>query len=188
MQMAHVLPLLLLLLPCAVVAKAGGGVLPAAPADCVANPAAVVLHGGLRFTVLSEQVVRIEQPPFLDECTFTFVRRFAAILPFFTQATVGPGGATLQLNTSRLRLSYTAAAAGDAALSTRPTSCTNVTHGVDMAAGRRVGNALGVADQFACCAACTAHGGACTAWIFAPQPNENGLNCWPLAELSSTVR
>ena len=90
---------------CAVgVARAG----PMSPSDCLAHPAAVVLHGDARFTVLSERVVRMERAAksdraFVDDCTFTVVRRAMPSVPQFTRS-VSEG--VLQIETAQLRLIY----------------------------------------------------------------------------------
>lgn len=55
----------------------------AAQCDATADPAAVVLHGDARFTVLSPSLIRIEAAPLDDRCSFTVVsRRWTAVPPF----------------------------------------------------------------------------------------------------------
>jgi alpha-glucosidase len=82
---------------------------PVSAADCVAHAEAVVVHGDARFTVLTDRVVRAERAPFVDECTFTVVRRAMPSVPQFTHAVRADG--VLEINTTQLRLVYNAAAA-----------------------------------------------------------------------------
>ena len=81
---------------------------PAAAADCVAHPTAVVVHGDARFTVLTDRVVRAERAPFVDDCTFTIVRRATPSVPAFTHGLRADG--VLEINTTQLRLTFNASA------------------------------------------------------------------------------
>ncbi|MBD0259797.1 MAG: hypothetical protein ICV83_29110, partial [Cytophagales bacterium] len=52
-----------------------------------ANPAAVVRHGEVRFTVLTSQMIRMEWAPgatFEDHASFVFVNRYLPAPPFET--------------------------------------------------------------------------------------------------------
>ena len=75
---------------------------PVSQGDCAAHAAAVVVHGDARFTVLSERVVRMEKAPFVDDCTFTVVRRNVSV-PAFTQKVTGNG---LTIATTQLTLTH----------------------------------------------------------------------------------
>ena len=161
---------------------------PVSQGDCAAHAAAVVVHGDARFTVLSERVVRLEKAPFVDDCTFTVVRRNVSV-PAFTQKVTGNG---LTIATTQLTLTHTlgvapapAPACGAAAV---------VRHNVALQQhGKRSGNypsGLQVAGAGACCAACAADT-SCSAWIFREKNGTGGserLNCWPMATIGAIVQ
>ena len=77
------------------------------------NQGAVVLHGAGRFTVLTDGVVRLEfsphsPPVFHDEGSFAFINRYFDDVPEYS---VSVDGGVLTLETSRILLTYDAAAA-----------------------------------------------------------------------------
>ncbi len=72
-----------------------------------ANPAAVVRHGEVRFTVLTSQMIRMEWAPgatFEDHASFVFVNRYLPAPPFETSEENG----WLHLRTEHLSLQYLA--------------------------------------------------------------------------------
>ena len=159
---------------------------PAAAADCDAHAAAVVLHGEARFTVLTDRVVRAElAPPFVDDCTFTIVRRATPSVPAFTHRLRADG--VLEINTTQLRLTYDASAAAPPPPAACVQGCT-VQHGVEQAGGERTAsnpNGLRVTDEAACCSACAVAGLSCAGWVFR-EHNETAhlpLNCWTMRTL-----
>jgi hypothetical protein len=165
---------------------------PASAADCTAHAEAVVVHGDARFTVLSARVVRLERAPFVDDCTFTIVRRATPSVPNFTH-TLSFDGSVLEINTSQLQLVYNASAA-TAAPAAGPPSCPHgfaVQHGVEQAGGKRTHtdpSGLVVADEAACCSACAVVGAACAGWVFRGT-NETArapANCWTMLSLGET--
>ena len=85
---------------------------PAASYNPVANPAAVVIVGHARFTVLTPQLIRMEwaaDGKFEDHASFVFLNRRLPV-PKFTQRR---NGRRLTLDTSALHLSYDAATPDD---------------------------------------------------------------------------
>eukprot|EP01052_Picozoa_sp_SAG31_P048924 SAG31_NODE_10470_length_1134_cov_1.790338_1_plen_254_part_01 len=161
---------------------------PASRDDCAAHAAAVVVHGDARFTVLSERVLRLEKAPFVDDCTFTVIRRKTPSVPAFTHTLSGD---ELTISTAHLTLVHKTKGAP-----APPSACgatAAVRHNVTQEHGKRSVKypaGLRVAGAAACCAACAADTG-CHAWIFR-EKNETGsseqLNCWPMAAIGSIIR
>jgi|EP01049_Picozoa_sp_SAG25_P008476 hypothetical protein len=163
---------------------------PASAADCLANKEAVVVHGDARFTILTDRVVRAERAPFVDDCTFTIVRRAMRRVPNFTVSYHPDGDTTvLVITTPELHLMYNAsAAAGPPPPATSCLQGSTIHHGVQQLGGRRTTDnpdGLMVADEAACCAACTAAGSSCVGWVFREQNETTRLprNCWTMRSL-----
>ena len=76
------------------------------PYDGTANPAAIVIHGKARFTVLTDSIIRMEyseSAKFEDRPTLAFVNRKTAV-PAFTKHVTGQ---TLNIATATVNLTYT---------------------------------------------------------------------------------
>ncbi len=155
--------------------------------DCAARTAAIVVHGDARFTVLTERVVRLEKAPFVDDCTFTIVKRNVS-LPAFTHTVSGD---QLTITTAQLTLTHDLSAIPAPAPACGATA--DVLQNVAQQQGKRsekYPGGLQVADAGACCTVC-ATDTTCSAWIFR-EKNESGssksLNCWPMTTVGSIFK
>jgi len=151
----------------------------------VADPAAIVVVGATRVTLLTAAMIRVEtrsarSPAFDDRATLQAVNRYLPV-PSFTVAPINATAATI----TTAALTITVVDDGGAP----PDACASPRAGFDVSNPRRspaYPNGLNDTTQATCCAACNSDA-LCTAFVFNSAPGARGNNCWPLSGYGALV-
>ena len=142
------------------------------------NPLSIITYKSVRFTLLTDSLVRIQWSPnitntnYSDDATFAVVNRY---LPQVNYTLIPINSTSIMINTSSITIIYN----DNMTQSINSNTC-NGSSGYDQSGGVRVpeypnGTIVNMVDE--CCNLCRSLS-SCISWVYATDSKGNSINCW----------